>query len=410
MPAIPIASRLLRLLPAIVLPGLCLLALPAIQHMAPAWQQLLIEALPPALMASAMLLSLRFNRSRYSLLLLLVGIAWISQTLLRGELLPATESLLFATLLLNGLLFSLLEDRSLFSIHGLLRLGLLVAQGLVIWFLDTQAQVVSLALLQPEWFTLPGSIAVFVQLPDPVVLGAILIGLVHMALSLFGNRPTQATFFGCQLGMLGIASGYPHPAFVPIMVSSSALLVLLAIIMDSHDMAYRDELTGLPSRRALNQRLLGLGRRYCIAMLDIDHFKSFNDTHGHDIGDEVLRMVAGKIRQVGGGGTAFRYGGEEFTIVFPRKTPEQAEPHLEALRVSIEDYQMVVRHPGRPVKAGASRRKKAGTRAKRQSLQVTISIGYAARGAATKQPEAVIKAADKALYRAKQKGRNCICS
>jgi diguanylate cyclase (GGDEF)-like protein len=176
-------------------------------------------------------------------------------------------------------------------------------------------------------------------------------------------------------------------------------------------MAYRDELTALPSRRALNQRLLSLGRRYCVAMLDIDHFKKFNDSHGHDIGDEVLRMVAAKIARVGGGGKAFRYGGEEFTIVFPGKDPEQVKVHLEALRKSIENYRMVVRQATRKSKADAGKRARVRRRKNdpgQRALAVTISIGYATREPCQKAPETVIKAADQALYRAKRQGRNCI--
>ena len=407
----PFINRLFRLLPAIALPGACLWLIFGITRLSPGWQSLLIDALPVAMLGSAMLLSIRFNRSRFSFLLLFLTLAWVSQTQLRGQLLPATESLLFAALMTNSLAFSLLKDRSLFSIHGGLRLGALSLQAIAIWYLVTRVPTVPPMLLQPEWFSLPDAVAIFVQLPDIVLVAGLLFGLVHMLLSLVGNSSVHATFFGCQLGLLGIASGYPHPAFVPVMVSSCGLLVLLAIIMDSHDMAYRDELTALPSRRALNQRLLSLGRSYCVAMLDIDHFKKFNDAHGHDIGDEVLRMVAAKIARVGGGGKAFRYGGEEFTIVFPGKRPEQVEAHLEALRETIENYRMVVRQA--PRKGGGDAGKRARVRRGKndpryRSLAVTISIGYATRQPDQKHPETVIKAADEALYRAKKQGRNCL--
>lgn len=85
-------------------------------------------------------------------------------------------------------------------------------------------------------------------------------------------------------------------------------------------MAYQDELTSLPGRRALKEYLLKLGSEYTIAMFDIDHFKKFNDTHGHDVGDQVLRMVASKLATVSGRGKSFRYGGEEFTLVFSEKS------------------------------------------------------------------------------------------
>ena len=406
-----LSSRLVRPLPPVALLGACLWALFTVSRYSPGWQPLLIEVMPLTTLAVAMLLSIRFNRSRYSFLLLFLGLAWAVQSPLRGQLLPATESLLFALLFVNAFVFSLLKDRSLFSVHGLLRGGFLLLQAGTTWLLVTQTPTVPAALLQHEWFSLPESIAIFVQLPDGIVVVSIAITLAHLGLSLIRNSSIQATFFGCQLGLLGIASGYPDPAFVPFLVTGCGLIVTLSIILDSHDMAYRDELTGLPSRRALNQALLSLGRRYTVAMLDIDHFKKFNDTHGHDVGDEVLQMVASKIARIGGGGKPFRYGGEEFTILFPRKTPEQAQAHLEALRATIEKYRMVVRKNVR--NSGKDSGKRARVRRgkndpRHKALSVTISIGFAERNEDTKMPEAVIKAADEALYRAKQKGRNCL--
>lgn len=405
------ANPVTRLVPPILLLAISLGAMFSAARVSPAWQTLVTEALPLASMGVALLLSIRFNRSRYTLLLLLVGIAGLSQTQWRGQLLPATENLLFALLIVNAFSVSLLRDRGLFSLHGLARMAALLLQAAAIWYLATQTSLLPRLLLDHEWFTLPDSLAIFVQLADGIIVIALLVNLAHMALSLARNSSIQATFFGCQLGLLGIASGYPHAAFVPLMVSACGFMVTLAIVMDSHDMAYRDELTGLPSRRALNQLLLGLGRRYAIAMLDIDHFKKFNDTHGHDIGDEVLRMVAMKIARVGGGGKAYRYGGEEFTVVFPGKTAAQAQPHLEALRASIEEYRMLLRRSPRRGKGSAGKQgrvRRGKNNPQHRSLAVTVSIGYAERKADLKFPEAVIKAADTALYRAKKKGRNCL--
>ena len=181
----------------------------------------------------------------------------------------------------------------------------------------------------------------------------------------------------------------PHRAAV--YLTAAALLLTVAVLQESYGMAFLDELTRLPGRRALNEELLKLGRRYSLAMLDVDHFKKFNDTYGHDVGDEVLKMVAEQMRQVRGGGQAFRYGGEEFTILFRGKGVEDAEEHLEAVRAAIEAATL-------SVQKGRSKRGK--------SVSVTISVGVAQRCSKYKTPEAVLKAADKALYRAKKKGRN----
>jgi GGDEF domain-containing protein len=128
------------------------------------------------------------------------------------------------------------------------------------------------------------------------------------------------------------------------MLGAAGLGLVVSLVRHSHDMAFRDELTGILGRRALNDRLKGLGRRYTIAMLDVDHFKKFNDTYGHDVGDDVLKMVAMHIDRVGGGGTAYRYGGEEFSVVFPGKDIEDCEHDLE-----------------RPLSPRAARREGAGS-------------------------------------------------
>ena len=192
-----------------------------------------------------------------------------------------------------------------------------------------------------------------------------------------------------------------HAAFM----AAAAAILIVALLEESYRLAFRDTLTGLPGRRALEERLRTLGNRYAIAMVDVDHFKQFNDTHGHDIGDQVLRLVGARLAQVGGGGIAYRYGGEEFSVLFPRASLEETLPHLEAIRESIETYRMAVRAPGRPKSAeDGSRRRGAGGTDKR--LSVTVSIGASGPSASLATPAQVIKAADEALYRAKQSGRN----
>jgi len=82
-------------------------------------------------------------------------------------------------------------------------------------------------------------------------------------------------------------------------MSAAGVILLVAVLQESHRLAFRDELTSLPSRRALEERLPGLGPTYAIAMADVDHFKKFNDTHGHATGDQVLKLVARAWRKSG---------------------------------------------------------------------------------------------------------------
>ena len=167
-------------------------------------------------------------------------------------------------------------------------------------------------------------------------------------------------------------------------------------------MAYVDELTGLPGRRALDEALGRLGGQYAIAMVDIDHFKRFNDEHGHDVGDQLLRKIGVALEMVGGGGRAYRYGGEEFAVLFPAGTVAEALPHLEAVRRAIEHSHFTLRGRIRP----ATRPKRPVPVSGRRRLAVTVSIGVAGPHGGTATPEGVIRAADETLYRAKGAGRN----
>src|SRR5437764_43322 len=117
---------------------------------------------------------------------------------------------------------------------------------------------------------------------------------------------------------------------------ATACILATAVIENSYLLAYHDELTSLPSRRAFNDALLRLKAPYSIAVVDIDHFKRFNDTYGHDTGDQVLRMVASNLARVTGGGRAYRCGGEEFNILFPGKNTPDVLDHLERLRENIQ--------------------------------------------------------------------------
>jgi len=134
------------------------------------------------------------------------------------------------------------------------------------------------------------------------------------------------------------------------------------------------------------QSSLNLAAPLAVAMVDIDHFKNVNDTHGHQAGDHVLYTVAQTIcREVLPAGVVCRYGGEELVVFFPQKTIAQATPIVENMRQVIE---------------------KTKTKTGKKSLAVTVSCGVSCKEAADQSIIDVIQAADKALYKAKEGGRN----
>jgi diguanylate cyclase (GGDEF)-like protein len=260
-------------------------------------------------------------------------------------------------------------------------------------------------LAEIRWPTLHGQWMSLIQMVYPLFLGVFILLVVQY---LRAPRPLHAALI---TGLLGIFWMLPQTFILPftlnIMCSQVMLMIAAAVAHEAYQMAFRDELTGLPGRRALNERMQRLGRNYVIAMTDVDHFKKFNDTHGHDVGDQVLRLVASRLSKVTGGGRAYRYGGEEFALVFAGKTAEECVPHVEAVREVIANYVMHLRdQSSRPQDDTSGRQRRAGNSG--GTVSVTISIGVAERQVDHRNPEAVLKSADQALYSAKGAGRNCV--
>lgn len=160
------------------------------------------------------------------------------------------------------------------------------------------------------------------------------------------------------------------------------------------EQAMTDQLTGLPNRRylwdALAAELLRARRRggaLAVLLFDIDHFKQFNDRWGHEAGDHVLRNVSHAVRKVvRGSDLVARHGGEEFVIVLPDAGPDVALARAEALRAEIALLRL--NYGGQELGA------------------VTVSIGVVCSPAAAETAEDLVRAADRAMYEAKQGGRN----
>jgi len=226
------------------------------------------------------------------------------------------------------------------------------------------------------------------------------------------HSPLDIGLAGALVAFLIACEWGTSPGAFHVFMFAAGVILLVSLLQESHRLAFRDELTGLPGRRALQERLSGLGPAYTIAMVDVDHFKQFNDTHGHGVGDQVLKLVAARLAQIQGGGTAYRYGGEEFAVLFPERALRDALPHLERMRAEIAAYRMTVRGAGRPKDPEAGSKRRAAETPGPQPdkvLSVTVSIGAAQRTKDLTTPSMVLHESDQALYRAKQTGRNKVC-
>jgi len=187
--------------------------------------------------------------------------------------------------------------------------------------------------------------------------------------------------------------------------SIASFIHLHAIFRMYWQRVYIDELTQIPNRRALDEHLQTLSGNYMIAMMDIDHFKSFNDRYGHDEGDNVLKLVGKSLNN--DMGNTFRYGGEEFFAVFEGRDCNSAFSVADRARKKLSKREFFIRPPQK-IRKTTSEKQRGKSKTNMKKVRVTVSIGLAKPDEAHQTPTEVMKLADEALYKAKNKGRNCV--
>lgn len=378
-------------------------------------QQKLLDWMPYVTLGISMLICINYNRARlFTISLALTLSYYFIQTELQGSLndfhtfyIYTSISILIPLLLF---LFLFLPERGLKNRYGLFTLliaPLFFLFAYSAYELIPESNLIRILIHHFQIRTIENTL-----LP----LNTSIFYLLVFIIGFYQLVKTHDEYFVAILSVLSFSfitlNYFDHESISVVMLSMLGISLIVSLMRGAHDMAYRDDLTGLLGRRALNERLKGLGKRYTIAMADVDHFKNFNDTHGHDIGDEVLKMVAKHIDKVKGGGTAYRYGGEEFCVVFSGKDIEYSKPYLENVRADIESYKMQIRDKEHREKT-KQKAKQRGRRKKERAdktVSVTISIGVAEPSRKHVKVDEVLKAADTALYKAKQNGRNCLAT
>lgn len=372
----------------------------------PASGTLALELVALFILLAALAMSIQFNRRRifFALLTLIVAYAGLlamttMQDAVSRQILDGGLCLLLP---FNLLWMHKLAERGVFTRRGAWPFGLLAIEILFVAVLMAAgAHEVANALFVNfvNWSALS---ATAISQPGLLLLALGLLW-VNDRLIRGGHSPELAAFF-FSLVAAAVMLHTRAPGVVAAFAAAAGLAFGLAIVLESWSMAYVDELTGLPGRRALEEQLHQLGNRYVIAMLDVDHFKRFNDTYGHDVGDQVLRLVASRLQKGTPGAKAFRYGGEEFTLVFPGRSLTEASAPLEALRTDIQTSGFNPRRGER--RSGTANPQDSETE---DALRVTVSIGAAESSNPHRDPWSVLMTADRALYRAKQTGRNRVC-
>lgn len=398
-----------RLISITILPIVLLSAtyffLPQLSQPLPDILKIFLPYIPFIIILIGMGMSWIFHHSREFNLFLLFIIIYItlSNYIWNPELKVDSQLaylLLVALIPINYLLNFLLKERGILNKFGIQRFILLAIQLYCIaWLLEHPYPPLK------EYLTFPLiklSTYKVTAISQPL-LASILIVSVVILLKLLQTASILTS--GILSSLIALSSAlhfYQQTQIATIFIILAGLLIISSIIINAYSLAYLDELTNLPSRRAMVQNISTLGKRYSIAMVDVDHFKKFNDKYGHDIGDQVLKKLASQLRQVRGG-KAFRYGGEEFTVIFPNKTLSEAQLFCKELCKNVENSPFMLRNKKRPKSLKDNTKKKNRDAI---PLTITISIGLAERSADLTTSDEVIKQADKALYKAKKNGRN----
>lgn len=359
------------------------------------------------------LLGVVYRRGRLMLVSLLFALGFALEhhvALLEGHGQESLRDLVVAVLVpLNLTIVGWLQERGVLTVYGVIRLAAILGQLLLFstwwrYWPDGFSHFIHSLDIQSLKVKLPANLT-YPHLSYPLMV------ICGFALLIAAIREKSYFAYGLFAAFVAYTFAFLSPGKTEILHSvaiGTGFVLGISLLRDAYNLAYRDELTGLPQRRGLNELCLSLAGDYAVAMVDVDHFKKFNDRYGHDTGDDVLKMVASQIARVGDGGKAFRYGGEEFTIVYPSKSKEQAVESLQAVREAIENYEMVVRAPRQ---AMATRNTDIANRGRGPApdaikVSVTISIGVADRSERNDLSDDVIKKADEALYKAKRGGRN----
>ena len=351
-----------------------------------------------AALAAAGLLSWYYSQGRVLFSALVLGLAiWGLRTL------PASadvSKLATAFLLpLNIALFASLSERGTVTPSGLLKIALIAVESAgVVMLGQVRGGPLEAFLRWGQDATGPSWIPLGQQLSFAAA------SLTLLGLAMFRRTRVEAGLLLALVAALAGLRGTGKNEETLFYFGAAGLILFYEALEHGYEVAHRDELTGLPGRRTLKELMSHLGGRYAVAMCDVDRFKAFNDTYGHDAGDQVLKFVASMLSRVRGGARAFRYGGEEFTIVFPGCSAMEARPFVESLREAIAASGFRLRGPRDPDKKPEHKPEPGPDK----SVTITISIGVAENSKKLSTPELVLEAADGALYSAKESGRNCV--
>ncbi len=298
---------------------------------------------------------------------------------------------------LNLLAFSIIKDQAISAWRGFLRLPMVLVQPFIVLWVSLPEQAgIARALQQPLMPMLQTDWTMISQPGLVAYAGALL--LIGARFAVERNSLDGGAFWALMTSVVafqGFQFGWTPTNFF----AAAGLILFVTLLQDSHRQIYRDDLTGIPGKVAYEQGVANLGTKYVLAVVGIDQLKQYANQHGKAVSEQLLRLLAPKVLAAAGSGRVYRLAGEEFTILFPRKTVTESLASLESIRKVVDQAAPYLR--GRE-------RVWEGVGTENNALPVTASIGVAEAGDGRSSLGLVTKAAYRALYEAKAEGGNLV--
>lgn len=375
-------------------------------HGVPPWAEGPVQIFPAIVLVFGLFFGWYLSSSRLILSLFVLALAdgaVIFSSTFDGDP-PFSRDVIVASVALlvplNLMAFSLIKEEAIATWRGVLRLALILLQPSTVWWLSQPEQAgLAHSLLRPVFPTVGAG---WTTVPQPALMafaGAVLLIGVRfiMARNPFDSG-TLWSLIASFLAVEGMRYGWSPTNFF----STAGLILFVTLVQSSHRLAYSDELTGLPGKPAYDEAVAALGTRYVLAVIGVDQLRQYGNRLGKSVSDQVLRLLAPKMTAAIGSGKVFRLAGEEFVVLFPRKTATATLVDLGVVRKSVEATELYLSRRDRVWEGGQL----PGLQSRNERLPATVSIGLAEAGEARSTLALVTKAAYRALYEAKAEGGN----
>jgi diguanylate cyclase (GGDEF)-like protein len=362
----------------------------------PDWLAVTLRAAPLVVFGGGALLGLLLRQGRLALGLVVLALADLALVRIGGGTIFAAVGLLLP---LNLGVMAWLPEANLLTPRGASRLVVILLQAGVVMLLQLPELAAVAASLEQPFF--PTTLSAWTTVPQPALVAFAVAHGLALARFLKRGRPLSAgaawAVVASFIALDSVGAGRPASVYLVI----AGLLIASGAALEPRRVAYADRVTGLPGRLALHEALRRLPRRYALARVDIDEFRTFREEHGADAARRMVQLVAGELARVRGGGRPFYCETHAFAVLFRRTSAAVAARHLELVRRAIEAATLDVRIPGPP-------REGRPTPPIERTVAVTVSIGVVEPDRRGADPHEVLLAAEHALDRAKQAGQNRI--